>query len=363
MAKFFYSFAPVALLSLTLVEGYSAQNNPPQAISTAPVGYVAIDITPGTGVAKRNSLVSIPLLGRDSTIPSRGVVLGVKDSRTLRVAPLDKGEGGQASWTRGRLSSSSEPFLLKMTSGGAEGRMFLVSTVVPNTEEEVTLRDPYVAGFNLATEGVGEGDQFVLLPCDTLLSFFGTPEAGGVFGGPSAKEADTIVLIEGGAASTYYFSTTLGRWTRVGLGSPDASHTPLHPYYGLQYSRLSSSPLKLVAVGDVPTGKRKLTLRNSGSTILSTYWPTHVPLGNSGVHLTQGWAVAGGGRSGDQVTFTKAGSASSHVHDGTNWRKVGPGSPLSDEDTMNPGGAALLTRRQFNSQSNPILTQVAPYSF
>jgi hypothetical protein len=353
----------VKLLSISCVFLFavtaSGQNS---SISTVPVGYCTIEIAAGTGVAKRNSLVSVPLLSIDPTLPSRGTVVGIKNRSTLNVAPSDKGLEGLESWPPGSLSRPSSPYLLQLTSGAGEGRMFLISTTSPNSSTEITLTDPHVDTLDLVSEGVSAGDTFKIYACDTLLSFFGRPEDSGVQGGATFREADSVVILNNGAASTYFYSTSLGRWTRVALGSPDASHTPLLPYYGLQYSRIAPTPLKLVALGEVPAGKRKVPIRKSGSTILSTYWPSGQKLIDSGLHTTRGWNAWSPTVTGDRLTLTENGSASTHRYDGAGWRRATVGNPLSN-DTILPGaGACMIFRRGDNISSPVYLTQDAPYN-
>jgi hypothetical protein len=333
------------------------------AIHTTPVGYCSIEIAAGSGDSKRNSLISIPLLGIDPSLPSRGTVTAVKSSRTIEATPLDKGSDGQDSWPEGGLSVPEDPYLLQMTSGAAEGRMFLISTSNPNTESDITLTDPHVEALDLFAEGVVAGDRFRIFACDTLSSFFGRPEDSGVQGGATSREADTVVILNNGAASTYFYSTKLNRWTRVGLGSPDASHTPLLPYYGVQYSRIAPTPLKLISLGEVPVGKRKMHIRKAGSTILSTYWPSGHKLMQTGVQNTRGWVSQSPTKVGDRLTLTASGVVTTHRHDGASWRRVSFGSPLSDETILPPGGAGMILR-QGDGSSNPVyLLQDSPYAF
>jgi uncharacterized protein (TIGR02597 family) len=337
-----------------------AQTNS-NSVSTTPVGFTTITASAGSGTAIRSSFISLPLLNTDNTIPSRGSVVLVKDARTLVVIPSNQGDSGQASFPAGYLSTPADPFLLQMTSGDAEGMMYLVSTTTPNTGNEITLTDPNDPSLNLSNNGVKAGDTFRLYMCDTLLSFFGTPATTGVLGGTNASTADQIVLISHGSTASYFYSTTLNRWARVSLGSPNANNTPLLPYYGIQYSRLANTPLSLMATGEVPTTRRKVKVKASGSTLLATYWPTDTTLSSSGIGSMPGWVSGTNSTNTDRAVLTMSGSLTTHIFDGANWRRVAPGRPLSNTNAIPTGGSTMLQRRQTNSVYS-ILEQSAPYS-
>lgn len=325
-------------------------------VYTAPVGFVTINIAPGTGTSKRTSLISIPLMGVDASIAPTGSVSSVKSQKTL-VADTSSGLGYPA----GYLSQPATPFILQMTSGSAEGLMFLVSTVTPNTSSEIALTDPQDPNLDLTSAGVAAGDKFKLFPCDTLLSFFGTPSTTGIKGGSSPQDADTIVIMNAGTPSTFFYSTTLGRWAKVSLGTPDASNTPILPYYGLQYSRLPASPLAFVVTGEVPLSKRKVKLKSNGSTLLGSYWPSSVSLRSSGIQGSPGWVSSTNVQVADRLSMESSGSIVSYSHDGLNWRKISLGRPLGDDAMLNPATAVLVSKKSTNSPF-VYLEQFPPYS-
>lgn len=324
-----------------------------QTVTTVPLGFTTLEITAGTGTSKRVSLISIPLLQQDPAVPPRGVVASVEKS-AVSVEPF--GGGLPTSF----LSQADRPFLFLVESGDAAGLMFLVSTASPNSESRIVLTDPHDPSLDLLAAGVRSGDRYRLLACDTLLSFFGTPETTGVVGGVSPNLADTVTLVQNGSSSTYYYSTTFGRWVRVALGSPVANDVPLLPYYGIQYSRIGASPLRLVSIGEVPTVPRKVKVKNGGTTLLGSFWPTPVSLSDSGVAGLSGWQSSGQTQPPDRIVLAAAGSTSTYSHDGVNWRRVGLGRPISDTISLPVGGASLITK---SPQASPhsILDQNVPY--
>jgi hypothetical protein len=108
-------------------------------VSTVPVGFVTMDIAPGTGTGKRLTLLAPPLLGVDASLPSLGNVVAISDHNSLEVNMLDGVLG------EGAASKKEEPFALQITSGSAEGLMFLVSTSTP-----ISIACPWGAGHGLA---------------------------------------------------------------------------------------------------------------------------------------------------------------------------------------------------------------------
>jgi hypothetical protein len=353
------TFAAMGILWVT-ASSLTAQNS--NAVSTAPVGFVTIDITAGNGTAKKTSLISVPLLNKDTTIPSKGEVTAIVNPKTINFKTLNQGDTGNTIVPDGYLSKAAEPYLIHLTSGSAEGYMLLVSTTSANKTNEITLVDPQDPTLDVSTLGLGVGDKFSIYPCDTLLSFFGAPESTLIKGGATPTTADTIVLVSNGSSSTYFYSTTLNRWTRVSLGSPNANNTPLMPYYGIQYGRLANTPLSLVSVGEVPTGKRKLKIRGNGATLLSTYWPKDTSLNDMGIAQSQNWRNGATASMSDRIVLSKDGSVSTFWNNGTNWKRVALGSPNADTNQVTAAGAFLINKTT-PGQTYTTFVDSQPYSF
>lgn len=354
--------ALLTILSLAASES-SSRAQGTNSVSTTPVGFVTINISAGTGTTRKSSLVSVPLLTWDTTLPSRGTVSSVKDSKTIVFTTSNTSDSGSAVLPQGSLSNPASPFLVRFVSGDAEGHMLLVSTTTPNTTTELTLADPHDSNLNLAQMGVKPGDKFSIHPCDTLLSFFGTPQSTGIRGGTSAVNADNITMIFNGSASTYFYSTSLNRWARVGLGNPNANNTPILPYYGIQYGRLDPTPLQLIAIGEVPTGKRKVKIRANGSTLLASYWPVDTTLASSPIRGIPSWRVGANTTLADRISLVINGSSSSFFHNGSSWRRVSLGNPLGDNQTFPLAGATMLSKTTPNTTTAITLEDTPPYSF
>lgn len=334
-----------------------------ETATTDPVGFVTVGITAGTGTAKRNTLFSLPLLETETiTGQVAGTITGVTANAI---------SNSNAGWTSGALSEPASPYLIQITSGAAEGRMFLISSSAAtggaiagaaNTATQVTISSLDTAQVDLTTLGIVVGtDTYKIFACDTLSSFFGTPASTGVQGGTSSANADTIIAVVNGSSSTYFYSTTNIRWSRVALGSPDASNVPLLPYYGIQYARIAATPLSFVVTGAVPTEQRKVAIKNSGPTMLAQYWPADSTLGSLGLQSLVGWQSGSSASVADTVVLASAGSANTYFYNGTNWKRVALGSPDADTTPI-PLGTTVFIIKRGTASGYTTLTQQTPYS-
>ena len=342
------TFAIATLAIVTAATSASAQN-----ATTDPVGFVTCNITAGTGAAKKVTLFSAPLL--ESPILT-GQMTGQITSFTSNSI-----SNSNAGWIGGDLSTASAPTLIQITSGNATGRMFLVATTPVNTATTLTISSTDSAQVDLATAGLSVGDSYKILACDTLATLFGTPASSGILGGGNSTVADSIILVFNGSAATYFYSTTNSRWSRVAPGSPDATNTAVPPYYGIQYQRLAATPLSFTFTGNVPTQQRQLSIKNSGATLLSQFYPSDVTLLGLGLQNLSGWVSNASSSAADTVVLSSAGSASTYWFNGTNWKRVGPGSPTSDTTVIAPGTSISIFKRGSTSGYASFI-QSLPYS-
>lgn len=324
-------------------------------------GYVKVNIAAGTGTAKRTSLISIPLLEEVS-------ITGKAIGRITGVTATTITSSG-AGWTPGQLSTAATPHLIEITSGSAAGRMLLISTTTANTADTVTIaseeaaRVGSLANLGILT-GVSNGDTYRIRPVDTLSSFFGTPETTGIRGGTSVNNADTITILSNGSSANYFYNTAANppRWSRVVVGSPDASHTPIPPYAGLQYARLANTPLEFVVTGKAPAGQREVSIKNSGTTLLSSFWPVTQTLAQLGLQNTPGWLKGASASSADTIVVLSAGSPTTFFHDGTNWRRVVIGSPVANTNTVPIGASVMINKRTSGGSGFSTYKNSAPYN-
>lgn len=325
---------------------------------TDPVGFITINIAPGNGSTRALTLLSAPLLTSatkaDGVTPADGAVTGVISSLTSNSI-----SNSSAAWTAGELSTAATPKVLRILSGAAEGRTFLLSTTTANTSTTVTLDSTETT--NLTTLGIAtgaNGDRYQIFDCDTISSFFGDTSLIVKHNNPDL--ADNILLFVGGAWNTYYYHLGNNRWTRRGFGNPDATNQAVKPEAGMMFNRLGSDAMALNITGSVPMTKRADVVKSSGVTFLGTHWPVDATLGTSGIQSIPGWTSNASFNSADQVQLFISGAWSKYWFDGTNWRRSGFGSPISDNQAI-AAGTAILINKVNASGSDSLLTKNRPF--
>jgi hypothetical protein len=345
--------AKLAIASLAIVTAASSASA--QNATTDPVGFVTVNITAGTGTAKKLTLFSAPLLDVDSSIvgATTGVISAVGNS-TL--------SNSSAGWQAGQLSNPASPTLIQITSGNATGMMFLVSTTSNNTADTLTISAEDITQISsLLTAGVSIGNTYKLFSCDTLSSLFGTPETTGILGGTSASNSDSINIVVNGVSNTYFYHTTLNRWTRVAPGNPSAANVAIRPYYGLQYSRLGATGLSFTTTGSVPVTVRDVGIKNSGLTLLSQYWPADSLIGSLGLQSLPNWTSGASATSADTITLIANGVSNTYFYNGTTWRRSAPGNPDATNTTI-PVGTTIYINQKGTEAGYTSLDQNVPYS-
>jgi len=350
--------------SSVLLTGAIGYANGETTATTDPVGFVTVGITAGTGTTKKNTLFSAPLMETEEiTGQVAGTITGVT-ANTI--------SNSNAGWTAGALSQPATPFLIQITSGAAEGRLFLISSSAStggaiagtaNTGTTVTVSSLDAVQVDLTTLGIVAGtDTYKIYACDTLSSFFGTPETTGIIGGPSSSTADSVAVVLNGAVQTYWYRTdvTPNRWSLVGPGNRDSSNVALIPNYGVQYGRIGSSALSFVVTGQVPTISREAEIKNSGTTLLSSFWPVDSTLSQLGLQALPGWVAGPTAAVSDTVVLTSGGNAFTYWYTGANWRRVGPGSSNFDTTVISLG-TAIQVGKKGTTAGYMALNQAVPY--
>ncbi len=338
-----------------------------QSVVTDPVGFVTVTIAAGTGSAKVVTPLAVPLLASSNV---SGQVTGVITNVTA-----DTISNTSAGWTDGQLSTAATPQLIKIKTGNAAGRTLLISTSTANTATTVTIDPADASGveLDLRTLGINLGvDTYQILACDTLASFFGTPDTTGILGGTSAATSDSIVLVLNGIASTYYWKTdALGgaRWTKSNVQSPDATNTPIRPDIGVSFNRLGSSAIVLTILGVVPTTNRVVPIKNSGITYLAQGWPSDVTLGGIGglnLQNSPNWTPNVDANSADTVVIKINGAFATYYYDPSSnptpmWRKQNIQKTPSD-DLVIPSGSMMSINQRGTNAGFSFLNQTIPYT-
>jgi hypothetical protein len=341
--------------SLIMLGHLNIQASETLTIQSLPVGVMEVNAGAGNGSTKTVSLISAPLLRTASQSGKMsGVINAVETSRIISES---------AGWQPSELTNPAQPHGLMVTSGTAAGRLFLISSSTNNSPTALQVTDPHNRNLDLTTLGIQLGtDTYQIIELDTIKSLFGEPEQGNsssVQGGPVPQQADVVTLTQNGSVSSYFYSTTHQRWTTIRLGSPDGSHTPILPYYGVQYARIAPYPLQIVLSGEVPRLNRQMTIPPHGATLVASYWPVAQSLAQTGLGSRPEWR-RGIPPNVDRVSLSSPLGSSSYYHDGQNWRKISLGQPLSDEVIVNTGSAMLINRPASGS-ALPVI-QPIPYN-
>jgi len=338
-----------AAAGLLLFAGGSGHTADPDA--TVPEGYMKLTIAGGAVTSRINTVVSAPLLKHPSV---EGAIHG-------KITSVGNGTLGHATagWTPGALSNPSAPTLVRLVSGAAAGRTFLIASSPANTENQFHVDASDLGGSTLAALGVAAGDEYRLHACATLLGLFGTPAGTGVQAGASLASADQVQILINGSWQNFYFHSALGRWTRNFFGQPDASHLPIRPDSAVLYGRLAAAPMHLNWMGSIPHSPRKAQVPATLSAFLSTGWPKDLTLGTSGIEQIPGWISAPTFAASDTVSIYVSGSWRNFWHDGTVWRRNFFGFPSSDTQVLPASGGILLNRKTAAAST---LQQSLPYT-
>lgn len=315
----------------------SEKNGPgsPQTLTTT--------IAAGTGTARINTFLSLPLLG---TPTASGQMSGVVTGFTATTFT-----NANAGWTAGQLSNPASPYLVQFTSGAALGRALLLSTATANTATTASIDPSQTA--SLLTLGVAVGDAYEIIPCPTLASAFGTPSTTGILGGTSANAADQVQILSGSTWKKYYFNTTSSSWKQASLETA-AGNTPVPPSTAVLYSRLAASPITLSLQGGASRTRRVADIANAGITVLSSTSLTGQTLASTGIETLPGWISGTSPATADTVMLWSANTWKKYYYDGSHWRAVGLNT-IADSVTIPVGGGLLISRAGSGSGSTSLI--------
>jgi uncharacterized protein (TIGR02597 family) len=273
------NFLPILLaIASIFTTGAFAQN-----ATTTPVGAMTVSIAAALSpTAPKISAITIPLFNSVDTSfvgQSQGVITSFTDTTI---------SNSSAGWGNGTLSQAASPYFIRITSGGAAGRIFVISKSVANTSTTITIDNE---GTPLTTAGLAVGDKYCLHPADTLLSFFGNGTLTGngtVLSGTSANTADVVRLIELGGTSDYYFNSANNQWKK-GSVPVNVGTTIIRPDRGIQYTRRATTGLNIINLGTVPDTNSRVVFSNAGTTFMCTTFPVDQTLAQLSLQTTPGW--------------------------------------------------------------------------
>jgi uncharacterized protein (TIGR02597 family) len=318
------------LLSLIAAAGLSATSLFAQSVATTPVGAVNVTIAASAnGTSYNVSQIAVPLLGTPLVPGASGV-----ESPTGRLrAPIASLTANTitvdtAGWTASQLAQTGFPMFVRVLSGANAGRCLQVTA---NTATVLTVDNQ---GTDLTTAGYvtgANGDQFEIVAGDTILGLFGTT-ADGIIGGTatdfSQNKTDRVTINVGSSIFNYYFNTDVGQWRRSG-STANQGNIVIPPQGGVVYSRISTTPLTITALGNVPVGVSRLQLTRPLVSIVGRQFPTDTTLSALGIHNVANWRKANAGgvtiATSDKVLIKTGASLLSFYYDATllQWRRSG----------------------------------------
>ena len=252
-----------ALLGATAIFTHAASA---QTATTTPVGVVTISLPAG-----RSSMISVPLIG--DSVYSGPISSFTSNTITVSGTP----------WATGQFTGTT-PYFVQIKSGLHAGRMLRITA---NTASSITLNTSDNLGLNVPLDVSGKavvaGDTFQIVTGDTLGSLFGTTvaEIAPLVGAPRLAAADTVSTYDPltGKASTYFFNTTNGYWTKSGAVG-NQNNLVIIPGQGLGILTLSSGGTKnLTFMGTVPDVTTTLKIEPKRVERYGTTFPVDITLG------------------------------------------------------------------------------------
>jgi len=330
-----------------------------QTANSTPSGFFTLNIAAGTGTTSVLSLLSVPLLN-DANVT--GQVKGVITSLTSSTL-----SNSNAGWTAAQLSPVGSPMLVRITSGQAIGRTFLISSSTTNTGNTLTIDAADAAQTDLTQLGIVTGtDTYEILAGYTLATLF--PASAGIQGGTSTT-SDIVQLFVTGAWRQYYYNS--GNWLRVGPNT-NSNNVVIRPDTGIIYARIAATPISLVLTGSVPVTPIASVVANSGVTFVGNALPVDLTLGDassnpSKIDQISGWVGNPNPASADIVQMFVSGAWRQYYYDNVStvnnpghWRRVGPNT-VSDSVVI-PAGTAVILGKTGSATGNNVLNQPLPYA-
>lgn len=224
------------LLALTSLAGA-------QQATTDPVGYITLPVTAGPNT---QSLIGPTLVNK---VEFSGVVTAASGN-TLTVA--------DNSFTAGQFGTSG--FYVEITNGTNAG---VWTDITGNTANTITTSD------NISSLITANATTIKIRKHHTIASLFGENNAAGFQGGTSLEQADGLLLLNAATqqTTTIFFSTDDLNPGWVDTQGNPAGGTIVAPGSGILVTRRAGTPLNLVQVGHVKTGKTVLPIEKGDNIV------------------------------------------------------------------------------------------------
>jgi hypothetical protein len=266
-----------------------------------------------------------------------------------------------AGWQAGSFSAAATPYYIRINSGIAAGRIFMVSTTVANTETVLTVGND---GTDLSALGIIAGDLYELIPADTLESLFGSHTLGS---GASAVEADNVLVWSGSTYLTFYYNSVRSRWERDSDANTSRDNFVLRPDRGFFIKRNAGTALTFIFTGRVSSVNFAPVHSKLGTTFLSYGYPVGTTLAALMLQNQSGWrawsdqstALANA----DLVQIWSGSTWLSFYYDSINgrWQRAAD-SLNTNRDSYAVGACVPIVLKRVSSDPNVVVNFPMPYS-
>ncbi len=205
---------------------------------------------------------------------------------------------------------ATNPHVVRILTGDAAGQIFAIES---NSSDAIVLATN-------ADGQVAAGQEFEVVPVDTLAGVFG--ETGnGLLTGADAGKADNILIHENGGWATYFNDGT--RWLKAGGPAAAQNTHALLPDQGMFIVRRAATPLVLSVNGEVPAVQSASELPADALTFLANPFPLNTRLKDLQLQEDPSWQAGPDAASADRVQIHTGKKWTVYFFDGKDWRQEG----------------------------------------
>lgn len=275
--------------------GFAAPSAPvADVIRTAPVGLATLRV-PGKSARALSFPLANPAVFTGTVSAFSGTTISV----------------AAAAWTPGSWGPfESNPYVVRLLTGDSAGQIFAIAS---SSADSLVLAEE-------ANEQISMGQQFEVVPVDTLADIFGAKGAGLLTSSDPVK-ADNILIHGGDSWSTYYNDGT--RWLKQGDATTVQNSVAILPDEGIFLVRKASTPLAISVAGEIPAIQTATELPADAITFLANPFPLNTRLGDLQLQDDPSWISAPNDGSADRVWIYGGKDWVVYFYDGKQWRQQG----------------------------------------
>jgi uncharacterized protein (TIGR02597 family) len=306
--------------ALMIPAGVSAQTSSNLPVSRS-AGLLRVTLPPN-----QISLVALPMV--DRVVSSGTVTAAAGSSLTLSATALP--------------DLVAAPHSIQILSGAAIGSRVRISAATATAVTTVS-----------AVAGVAAGDEYMIVPDDTIATIFGATNTAGLLGGSGAASSDEVFIQTGGVLTGYFYKGSgLGGtgWRKTanpsGASEPNAPIDPLTGVYVIR--KAAGNPVTLDITGYTVSGRQKPVVV-SGFNILSNPFTLPTTLGKSNL---KDFVTGGTGSASADVVYLENGGVltgyffKSGGLGGTGWRRTDSPSGADQSGVVLAPGKGILFKEQ-----------------